>query len=43
MRIKDRVKLPISNAKRAILDIIHENSVVIVKGGTGCGKTTQVN
>lgn len=42
-RINDRVKLPIYHAKNEILDIIRENSVVIIKGGTGCGKTTQVS
>lgn len=41
-RIEDRTKLPIYNKRHAILDIIRANSVVIVKGSTGCGKTTQV-
>ncbi|XP_025425468.1 ATP-dependent RNA helicase A-like isoform X1 [Sipha flava] len=41
-RIKDRADLPIFNKKHDILDIIKNNSVVIVHGGTGCGKTTQV-
>lgn len=41
-RMKDRADLPIFKKKHAILDIIKNNSVVIVHGGTGCGKTTQV-
>lgn len=41
--MKDRSKLPIFDKKNAILDIINNNSVVIVQGGTGCGKTTQVS
>ncbi|CAH1726470.1 unnamed protein product [Aphis gossypii] len=41
-RIKERSNLPIFNKKDAILDIIKNNSVVIIHGGTGCGKTTQV-
>uniref|UniRef100_A0A2H8TI45 RNA helicase n=1 Tax=Melanaphis sacchari TaxID=742174 RepID=A0A2H8TI45_9HEMI len=41
-KIKDRSNLPIFKKKDAILDIIRDNSVFIVHGGTGCGKTTQV-
>jgi len=42
-RIKDRSNLPIFEKRDAILEIINDNSVVIVHGGTGCGKTTQVS
>jgi len=42
-RIKERSNLPIFKKKDAILDIIKDNSVVIIHGGTGCGKTTQVS
>lgn len=42
-RIKNRAKLPIFEKKNLILDIINDNSVVIVHGSTGCGKTTQVS
>lgn len=42
-RLKDRSSLPIFQKKDAILDIIRNNSVIIVHGGTGCGKTTQVS
>ncbi|KAL5233320.1 hypothetical protein ACI65C_000730 [Semiaphis heraclei] len=41
-RLIDRSNLPIFKKKDAILDIIRDNSVIIVHGGTGCGKTTQV-
>lgn len=41
--MKNRTKLPIFEKKDTILDIINKNSVVIVQGGTGCGKTTQVS
>lgn len=42
-RIKERSNLPIFKKKDVILDIIKDNSVVIIHGGTGCGKTTQVS
>jgi len=42
-RVKDRSNLPIFKKKDSILDIIRDNAVVIVHGGTGCGKTTQVS
>jgi len=42
-RLKDRSKLPIFNKKHDVLNIIRENPVVIIQGGTGCGKTTQVS
>lgn len=41
-RDNKRSRLPIFEKNKAILDIIRNNSVVIVQGGTGCGKTTQV-
>lgn len=41
-RIEERTKLPIFNKRNKILGIITASSVVIVKGSTGCGKTTQV-
>lgn len=42
-KIKERIKLPIFNKKNEILEIVENNSVVIIQGGTGCGKTTQVS
>lgn len=38
-----RSELPVFAKKQVILDIIKENSIVIIQGSTGCGKTTQVN
>lgn len=38
----ERGKLPIAAMKRAILESISEHSVTLIRGNTGCGKTTQV-
>ncbi|KAK3930801.1 Dosage compensation regulator [Frankliniella fusca] len=40
--ITDRQKLPVAAMKNDIMDAINNNSVVIIRGNTGCGKTTQV-
>ncbi|XP_008183325.1 ATP-dependent RNA helicase A-like [Acyrthosiphon pisum] len=40
--IEMRSQLPVFNKKNEILDIIRKNSIVIIQGSTGCGKTTQV-
>ncbi|XP_073843216.1 dosage compensation regulator mle-like isoform X1 [Musca autumnalis] len=37
-----RQKLPIFSMRNEIMDAINENSVVIIRGNTGCGKTTQI-
>ncbi|KAL8569007.1 hypothetical protein ACOMHN_048255 [Nucella lapillus] len=37
-----RLKLPISGEEQAIVELINENSITIVSGETGSGKTTQV-
>ena len=37
-----RESLPIFAKKEVILDAIRGNQVVLIKGETGCGKTTQV-
>ncbi|XP_022167135.1 dosage compensation regulator [Myzus persicae] len=37
-----RSQLPVFAKKYEILDVIRKNSIVIVQGSTGCGKTTQV-
>ncbi|NXD24168.1 DHX9 helicase, partial [Spelaeornis formosus] len=39
---KEREALPVKNFESEILDTIHHNSVVVIRGATGCGKTTQV-
>lgn len=36
-------ELPIMSYRDKILKTINENSVVILQGATGCGKTTQVS
>ncbi|KAL9903077.1 dosage compensation regulator mle isoform 1-T1 [Glossina fuscipes fuscipes] len=37
-----REKLPIAAMRRAIMEAVNENPVVIIRGNTGCGKTTQI-
>lgn len=39
---KARRDLPIIMMEQEIMEAIYENSVVILCGETGCGKTTQV-
>ncbi len=34
--------MPVHDFKKEILDCINKNSVVIIRGATGCGKTTQI-
>lgn len=38
----ERKQLPVASMKGRIMEAINEHSVVIVRGNTGCGKTTQV-
>ena len=40
---ESRSKLPVAKAHDYILQSIHDNSVVVIRGETGCGKTTQVS
>lgn len=40
--IKDRTSLPVFAKKNEIMAAINDNPVVIIRGNTGCGKTTQV-
>ena len=39
---KSRDKLPVFLKKSEIMNAINENPVIIIRGNTGCGKTTQV-
>lgn len=39
---QERETLPVKNFESEILDAICHNSVVVIRGATGCGKTTQV-
>ncbi|CAB3368021.1 Hypothetical predicted protein [Cloeon dipterum] len=41
-RLKERDTLPVSAQRRTIMEAINDSPVVIVRGNTGCGKTTQV-
>lgn len=41
-RIKARELLPIHAMRREIMEAINDNSVVLIRGNTGCGKTTQI-
>lgn len=38
----ERAKLPVFNTRETILQMIRDNPVIIIRGETGCGKTTQV-
>lgn len=40
--LQDRQQLPVWAKKNEIMQVIYDNSVVIIRGSTGCGKTTQV-
>lgn len=39
---KERSSLPVFNKKSEIMNAINENPIIIIRGNTGCGKTTQV-
>jgi len=41
--IEERSKLPIADSHDEILDAIQKNQVVLIRGETGSGKTTQVS
>lgn len=40
--VQKRRSLPVFNHREEILKAIEENPVVLIKGTTGCGKSTQV-
>lgn len=40
--IQERQSLPVYNKKGEIMEAINEHPVIIIRGNTGCGKTTQV-
>lgn len=40
--LAERSKLPVFNYRHEILKQIQENKVILIRGATGCGKTTQV-
>lgn len=39
---RPKTNLPIISVKDKIVSMIASNSVVIIRGSTGCGKTTQI-
>ncbi|XP_065697760.2 ATP-dependent RNA helicase A isoform X1 [Patagioenas fasciata] len=39
---QERETLPVKDFESEILDAIRHNSVIVIRGATGCGKTTQV-
>ena len=41
--MEERAKLPVSQSHDEILEAIEKNPVVIIRGETGSGKTTQVS
>lgn len=41
-RKKQMCDLPVYNHRQQILDILKDNRVLLIKGNTGCGKSTQV-
>lgn len=40
--LEQRSQLPVFQYKSALVEAIRTNRVVVIKGATGCGKTTQV-
>ncbi|CAN7994330.1 unnamed protein product [Ixodes hexagonus] len=40
--LDERYQLPVYNSYDCILDAVHQSPIVIIRGATGCGKTTQV-
>ncbi|XP_047036041.1 dosage compensation regulator isoform X4 [Helicoverpa zea] len=40
--IREREQLPVYAMRSQIMEAINENPVIIIRGNTGCGKTTQV-
>ncbi|XP_073427436.1 ATP-dependent RNA helicase A [Dendrobates tinctorius] len=40
--LQERETLPVKNFEGAIMNAVYNNPVVIIRGATGCGKTTQV-
>ena len=40
--LEQRSQLPVFQYKSALIEAVKRNRVIVVKGATGCGKTTQV-
>jgi len=41
-RLQERHNLPVFNYRQQILEQIKRHNVILIRGATGCGKTTQV-
>jgi HrpA-like RNA helicase len=41
--LEERKSLPIYAFKNAVMNALYSHSVVVIRGNTGSGKTTQVN
>lgn len=41
-RLQERQNLPVFAYRQPILEQIRKNNVILIRGATGCGKTTQV-
>jgi ATP-dependent RNA helicase A len=41
-RLQERQNLPVFNYRQQILEQIKQSNVILIRGATGCGKTTQV-
>ncbi len=41
-RLQQRQSLPVFNYRQQILEQIRKHNVILIRGATGCGKTTQV-
>jgi len=41
-RLQERQNLPVFNYRQQILEQIKSHNVILIRGATGCGKTTQV-
>ena len=39
---EERVRLPVFQFRQQILEELGKNTCIIVRGATGCGKTTQI-
>ena len=40
--LEQRKSLPVYSYKKSIMDAVRASQVIIIRGATGCGKTTQV-
>lgn len=39
---ENRMKLPVYNSRGQIMEAVNEHPVIVIRGNTGCGKTTQI-